>query len=634
MKSLFGDNRLANILAIMRKSSVTDLHLLASQLSVSIRTIRNDIKVINEKFGNSSVIEVDQGRCSLRIFDEKEFHRIYSEILNTDDFLNSASNRRSYIFGRLMRSVEPVLTDDLAYEMNVGRSTLVKDLKALRNEISDWSLSIIGLTSKGLMLSGEEMNIRRYVLENNFDEIYKDYPQDEVVLQYESEAFSHQPFDSKVEENFDRYLTLMIDRFMTGHYIGRLPDKYYNLTARKNFSFVDHLLNQLGNRLHIDFPIEEKIFIFIPIVGMRKPDDTEMLSQIELDDSIRPLLDSIMSAIRDEMDLDLDLDGYTEEFMYHLMFMINRLRFNVHIDNPMADAVIEKYPVAAKTAEVAARVVGKECHVTVTHEELGYLTSYFSIFIDESMKQEPQSIAIVCGTGRVAARLIYAQLRRIIDSTTKVDMYMYDEISRAILDRYDIVLTTVDLPMKTSAQVIYIHEIFNEEELRTRIRKAKYLPHGKNTPIDDNWFVMTTILDPDKFFVLRGYDSYEAALQHMVSSLQEKGELDEEFGERLIKREEEGTMAVGDGAAIPHAINKAQKRMILAIGVLPDPVTYKGQEIRIIFLMGLPEKTNNDELLVRIYDEILAILNDKELFDRITAADSYPNLLRVLYKRL
>lgn len=634
MKSLFGDNRLANILAIMRKSSVMDLHLLASQLSVSIRTIRNDIKTINEKLGDSSVIEVDQGRCSLRIFDENEFHRIYSEILNADEFLNSAANRRDYIFGRLMRSVEPVLTDDLAYEMNVGRSTLVKDLKTLRNEISNWSLSITGITSKGLMLSGKEMDIRRYVLENNFDKIYRDYPQDEVVLQYEAEAFAHQSFDSKVEENFDRYLTLMLDRFMTGHYIGRLPDKYYNLTARKNFSFVDHFMNQLGNRLRMEFPIEEKIFIFIPIVGMRKPDDTEKLSQIELDASIHPLLDAIMDAVRDEMDLDLDLDGYTEEFMYHLMFMINRLRFNVHIDNPMADAVIEKYPVAAKIAEIAARVIQKKCHVTVTHEELGYLTSYFSIFMDESMQQNPQTIAIVCGTGRVAARLIYAQLRRIIDSTTQVDMYMYDEISRAILNRYDLVLTTVDLPMKTSAQVIYIREIFNEEELRNRIRKVKYLPHGKNAPIDDNWFVMTTILDPDKFFVLRGYDSYEAALRHMVSELQAKNVLDEDFGERLRSREEKGTMAVGDGAAIPHTINKAEEKMVLAIGVLPDPVTYREQEIRIIFLMGLPEKTSSDELLVRIYDEILAILNDRELFDRITAADSYPNLLRVLYKRL
>lgn len=31
-----------------------------------------------------------------------------------------------------MRAMEPVLTDDIAYEMNIGRSTLISDLKKLR----------------------------------------------------------------------------------------------------------------------------------------------------------------------------------------------------------------------------------------------------------------------------------------------------------------------------------------------------------------------------------------------------------------------------------------------------------------------------------------------------------------------
>lgn len=634
MKSLFGDNRLANILTVMRKSSVIDIHMLASQLGVSTRTIRNDLRTINDLLGDSGTIENDQGRCSLRVFDETLFHKIYSKILNEDDFLNSSSNRRDYIFGRLMRSVEPVLTDDLAYEMNVGRSTLVKDLTRLRQDIADWNLSVNGITSKGLMLSGEEIDIRRYVLENNYDAIFRDYPQDEVILEYEANAFALQPYDNKVEEEFDRYLTLMLDRFMTGHFIGRLPGKYYNLTARSDFSFVDHLVNQLSSRLRIEFPIEEKIFIFIPIVGMRKPDDAEKLSRIELDASIQPLLDEILETISGELNLDISLNGYKQEFLYHLMFMINRLRYNVRIDNPMADAVQEKCPVAAKMADIAARVISRHYRVTVTREELGYLTSYFSVFMNESMQDEPRRFAIVCGTGRVTARLIYAQLKKIIDSTSVVDLFSDDEISTAVLNRYDIVLTTVDIPFQTDTPVIYIREIFNEEELRTRIQKARYMPHGKAIPVDDNWFVMTSVLKPDRFFVLDEFSDYESALHHMIESLHEEGCLDDGFESRLKKREAEGTMAVGDGAAIPHTINKAGEEIILAIGVFSEPIIYREQEIRLIFLMALPEKSTSDELLVKLYDEIIAIMNDRELFDRLTASDSYPNLLRVLYRRL
>lgn len=129
MKSLFGDNRIANIINILRKGSSMSLTMLADKLSVSERSIRNDIKTINEELQNSGFIELTFGICSLRIFDQEGFKKAYTKIINTNDLMNSSNARMNYIFGKLMRAISPILSDDLAYEMNVGRSTLVKDLK-------------------------------------------------------------------------------------------------------------------------------------------------------------------------------------------------------------------------------------------------------------------------------------------------------------------------------------------------------------------------------------------------------------------------------------------------------------------------------------------------------------------------
>ena len=74
-----------------------------------------------------------------------------------------------YIFGRLMRSKQPLLTDELAYEMNIGRTTLVSDLKKLRAALAPYHLSVVGKTSKGLVLQGDESVIRQYVLEKPCD---------------------------------------------------------------------------------------------------------------------------------------------------------------------------------------------------------------------------------------------------------------------------------------------------------------------------------------------------------------------------------------------------------------------------------------------------------------------------------
>ena len=179
MNRLFSDNRIGNLLQILRKTPEITVSALSARLGVSERTIRNDIRQINEELKDCAVIDGVQGKYSLRIFQMERFREQLSTMMQADDFLNSSRYRMEYVFGRLMRSEEPLLTDELAYEMNVGRTTLMSDLKKLREEIEPYQLKIIGKTSKGLMLHGTETEIRRYVLDCVYTSIYRDYPLDE-----------------------------------------------------------------------------------------------------------------------------------------------------------------------------------------------------------------------------------------------------------------------------------------------------------------------------------------------------------------------------------------------------------------------------------------------------------------------
>ena len=168
MKSVFGDNRIADILQFFCRNPVVMPGILAVKLNVSERTIRNDIKQINSELKDCAVIEGTQGKYTLRIYDNEGFHKVCVRLMEVDEFLNSPHNRMDYMFGRLMRSREPLLTDDLAYEMNVSRTTMLNDLKKLRGEIEPYRLSISGKTSKGLVLQGWESDIRNWIIENGY----------------------------------------------------------------------------------------------------------------------------------------------------------------------------------------------------------------------------------------------------------------------------------------------------------------------------------------------------------------------------------------------------------------------------------------------------------------------------------
>lgn len=636
MKNSFNDNRLAAVLQFYRKNPNTSVSILASKLNVSERTIRNDIKQINQELEDSAIIEGKQGKYSLRILKPDKFKEKYSEIVEETDFLNYSRNRMDYIFGRLMRSEVPLLTDELAYEMNIGRTTFMSDLKKLRSEMEPYHLTIKGMTSKGLLLTGAEMDIRNYILEQNYNEIYKQYPLDQELADALTDIFTKHSFEKSVRESLKKFATLMLDRFLTGHYIGQLQDKYYNMTARPEFEIIDRLVNRFGEILHVDFPVEEKLFLFLPIIGMRTPADLQDMHSIELDNSICALADRIFEQIHLKMNILLDTGEYTEEFLYHVMFMINRLRFRVQLKNPMLDELKGKYPLAYEMTDIASKVIFEEYGLTVSEEERGYLAAYFGVFLTEHdlKNKKPFRIAVVCGTGRVTARLILAQLKKIVDSSAEISLFPDEKVTTDILNQFDIILTTIELSCKTIRPVIQIHEIFNERELLHKMEKAKYWDQIEIPVLDNNWFVMTGLLDENRFFIIDEETEYKEALKIMADGLYENGDVDEGFYERLLERESKGMTAFDHSVAIPHVIHHEGDKLILAVGVCPKPLTYHNRDVSVIFMIGLPNQVETDDnILIRVYDEIITISQDEELLRKICKADSFSTLLRALYRQ-
>ena len=634
MKSLFGDNRLANLLQLLYQTPGAAVSTLAWKLEVSERTVRNDIKQLNDLLRGCAAVEGAQGRYTLRVFDTERFQKVFAALSEADDFLNSPRNRMDYLFGRLMRSDRPLLTDELAYEMNVGRTTLMSDLKKLRAELEPYRLEILGKTSKGLMLRGQESDIRKYVLDQNYAQLYRDYPLDDEIGDAVAETLTH--FEKSVQQSFSQFLTLILDRFLNGHYIGELSASYYNLTARPEFAVVDELVDRIAAILRVELPVEEKLFVLLPIIGMRTPADVQNMQAIALDRSVRGLMDKVLRQIRAEMDIHMESGEFTDEFLYHLMFMINRLRFHVRLQNPMLGDLKEKYPLAWQMAGIAARVVAEDYGLTVTDDERGYLASYFGVFLEESGARQRRTfrVAVVCGTGRVTARLVAAQLKKVLDSSAELTLLADERATAELLDGFDIVLTTVELSCTCSRPVIRIHEIFNEQELLHKIEKARYWDQVDVPMLDNNWFVMTGLLDESRFFRLDGADSYDAAVAQMVHSLTRSGQVDTDFLERLRARERRGTMVFDHAVAIPHTVQEAGDRLVLAVGVCGEPIRHQGHEIRIIFLLGLPQQADGEDgLLIRVYDEIIRITQDNDLLGRITAADSFPALLRALYRQ-
>ena len=633
MNSVNEENRLCRILKIIEQSNITTAQSIADKLGVSTKTVKNEIKELNKLLKGYALIDNKQGKYVLYVIDQTNFYKVSQDLRIQDDFFNSQQNRMSYIFYKLMNSNEPYLTDDLAEEMNIGRTTFVGDLKKLRSKIENYGLQIVGKTSKGLFLEGNEIDIRMCLLEDMYGSIYYDYKIDEDIVDLISKICRENAIGNVAIDHFMNFFTVMIDRLLNEHTITELDDKYLSIKSTKTFEFIDKLLDEVENRIPIVIPENERIFLVLPIISMRTPINSQGIKGIEISDETIDLVQEIISLIKKQMNITIMPGDFFDEFIYHMFFMINRVKFGIKIKNPVLEDIKEKYPVAFKMAELSKCLIEDKIKKEVSKDEVGYMAMYFGVFISENTykKREIYKVAVICGSGVLTARIISSQLKKILSPESEIDMYSSSEVNTELLNKYDLICSTYKLNCDTNVPIIYIKEIFDENQLKKQIEQVKYTEKFEVPLLQGIDSIILSLLDEEKFFVLDNNVSYKENINFMVDRLSEKGYVDEGFKERLIKREENSTMIFDKHIAIPHVINYESDNIILSIGVFNDTLIIdENRDVKLVFLLGIPEMLGENEiLLIKIYNEIISIAKDENKLREISKLKNYKDL--VLY---
>lgn len=635
MSCFYEENRLARILNIMEQKQSVTVDYLSEKMDVSSKTIKNDIKEINNSLKGHAIIENKNNSYILYIFDISQYEQLKNEVYMHDDFMNSPNSRTVFIMQKLMNTDCPYLTDELAYDMNIGRTTVNGDLKKLRKMLEGYNIQIEGKTNTGISLKGNELDIRFFILENMYEGIYKKYPIDLDLIDAIKEIALKYELDSVSVEYFIKFFTIMIDRFLKGNPIVKLDEKYMELKENSSYIFAKEISEKISKILMTDLPEEEILFISIPIAGMRTPTNAKTIEMLNIKKDTEELISKIKDIIKQEMNINIYSEQVMQEFMYHIKFMINRMKYGFKIRGIDTEEIKNSNSMAYAVAELAADVIEKEEKVDISKEEIALMSVYFGIMIDKSNleKNKIYSIAIICGTGRISARVVESNLKKIIKNETVMDIYSDSKINSEILNSYDLVISTVKLDIDTDTEIIYIKDVLDKSELKRKIELLKYSDKKEISVIKGMNSIMLSRLDENRFFVLDKSYSYSENVNMMIDILENEGHLDSGFKERIREREEKSSMIFEDTVAFPHTINYASDNIELALGVVPENmVDEKGKYIKLVFLLGLPEDDGDDTILVRIYDEIIKIASDKKLVNEISKIDNYKDLLMYFVK--
>lgn len=634
MSELVLDERMARILELTHKKSYCSLDFLAESLGVSTRTVRNDIKQLNHDLDGIASLVNEKGKgYHLEVRDDQLFLSLLEKSSAGNDSVTSSKHRIAFIIDKLINSDETYTLDDLAFEMHIGRTTLVNELKKASVPLGTYNLLIQGKRNKGMELSGRELDLRFFILDNIYDLLYGNYPVDLDIIEEIASISGRHDFDSTTQARLMEFITVMLDRLLKDHPLNEMDEKHQKLLNSNDYQIAQEIVNSIEKLLPIEIPQPEILFMTIPIAGRRTPTNNRTMAEITITDDVKQLLELIVEQVGFNKEIIQEHESFFKDLQYHLTFMLNRLMFGLRLKNPLLADVKEKYPVAYKMAEIAGQVIENRYELEASEDELGYLAFYFGVFIAQSNVKVKrfQKAAVVCGTGRGTAKLVAIQLERVLNQNTQIDLFSEKEITEEILSRYDIVFSTVTLPFETSVPFITISEIFDEQNVTREIEKVSYLQklNIKDTKVQS---IINHLIPKEKFFLLDSSKDYHENVRMMVESLVEQGFLDEGFKERLKEREMKGSMVFDNYVALPHTFNHQSPSIELALGVFPQKVPADGKEVKLVFLLGLPEQQtdNNEHLIVKVYDEILQIANDQQLTDQLARANSHEEAKQLL----
>ncbi len=612
------DSRIAQILEIMELRRTARPESLADKLKVGAKTIKNDMKELNRLLEGSALVEYVSGRYALFILDERTFREKKQTVYSQNDYMNSPSKRYGYILNRLMHEEGAVLIDDLADEICVGRTTINGDLKKLREMLESYQVGIVGRTNTGIRLEGDELSIRLLVLEQMYDLVFESFLLDDDLESMVNEYCQEYGLDYMTTQYFMRSYTVMIDRVLNDHPLNSLQEKYHELEQTTAYRFAEKIVMRTMEMFQVRIPMEEILFLSLPIAGMRTPMNREDKQVLEISEEVAELVVKILNRIAYDMNFHISPTDLLDDFVYHINFMLNRLKYRFYIRNYALAEIRERYPLAYKMAEVAKKVIEEQTSFAVTDDELGFLASYFSLFLEEQHYKNRKvfRVGIVCAQGAISGKLIQVRLEKMMSDQTEFELLSEKEAEDR--EDFDLLISTSRNYESDAVPVICLGEFFDEVEVLRQIERLKYMGNLEVSMKTGIHSLIATILEPEHFYVLGPEPSYLEAVLYMIDCLTEEGALEADFKEAFLKREKKSTMLFDERIGFPHLQYPGEK-IVLAVGAADRT----GSGVQFILLLALPKNSElNDDILIHIYNELLVISSDETLTEEIAKLKS------------
>ena len=573
---------------------------IARHIGVSSRTIRSDMKKLQERLQSfkSKIIAAPNKGYRLETKEPREMLLQISDESKTQVGMLQSVSQQNYIIGRF---IVACLDDDsvtqmhLAEEMHVGISTIKKYLSETRQKLEEWNLTLEQYKTEGLRISGEEGNIRSFVVDY-LQDVENPLVKDRIFsqtsdVQYQDMLLNisdvrNLPFTDTAQHNLIVQVALSVLRSQRGHTLiitsslaQKLEVSFENDTAKK-------IANRIHEKLSIDLPFSEVFYLTQCLLTGKKFHDGEKGLN---DDHVRQLVETILDRVDEKFGLDFSDDSYLKEgLMLHLRIAIARVQFHMTIRNELLETVKHDYPVPFQISVYAAKVVSDIEGVQFNENEIGYIALHFGAAMSRNSMMdldEVKRVYIVCSAGLGVSMLLKAKVREHFrNSIQVVDVLPAYKVTQDVVDDADFIFSTVPLQVQ-SPKILSVNHMLQKEDI-DKIQRVVF--HRQDDVGSDD--LMRAFFHSNSFFLHKKFKTRDECLEFLTDQAVKAGYMDVQSKQSVFEREQLSSTAVGNLAALPHAMDTEHVKSNISVLTLQKPIPWGDMQVQIIFLLTIEQE--------------------------------------------
>lgn len=642
---------------IKNKESFVTSKELAEYLSCSDRTVRNALKLIEKTMKIQGVQLISKQGQGYQMFFEnqgayQEFRQTYElEEDYTKTAVSKGDDRLVFILNKLLFEQVPVLFDDLADELYVSRSTLSHDFKKIRVMLSEYNLSIESRANKGVYVSGEERDKRRFImhyfLENQFLKTLHCYvkfnffdqtvPLEEfarIVLDECQEA--NLKLSDFVLQNLVVHIALSMIRLKSGFEIKNIDcqmtdDAIERKVAQRILSKVSQVTNQ-------EFPVQEIDYITLHLLAK-----SQQCQKNQKNISEEVLKKSLFKTFQD---LGLaDIYNFSSDFQLieglitHLMTLQVRLESRITLNNPLVDEIKQNYSdIFFMTREILANM-DMFIEWSISDDEIAYVSLHFLAAMERSKESTKFNILAICATGFGAAQMLRNRLETEFGNRVEVvDVIGYYELNQEKLKGIDFIVSAVDLSNLYFQIPVFKVSVFLKSDEIEMIRKAmdhmqvsSYIQSSKISKFENNSF--RQYFSKENFLICTESDKVNL-LKKMVEGLSvgESNEFEQSLLYGIKQREELSSVVFSEKIAVPHPIQPFSTEGKVSVAICKDSLLWDNQSSHVQLVFLLSPSIYGNEGLATVTKKIVSLTENDELQNQLISCNNFEDFINIFEK--